>query len=46
MNELVNEQPMDDTRDDVVVSDTLQDITQEMTSTQEPLVVGGLLGHL
>ena len=27
---------MDETRNDVVVSDTLQDITQEMTSTQEP----------
>ena len=36
INELVNEQPMDDTRDDVVVSDTLQDITHEMSSTQEP----------
>ena len=35
MNELVIEQPMDETRKDVVVSDTLQNITYEMTSTQE-----------
>ena len=34
MNELVNEQLMDETRDDVVVSDTPQDITHEMSSTQ------------
>ena len=33
MNELVNEQLMDETRDDVVVSDTPQDITHEMSST-------------
>ena len=36
MNEPVIEQPMDENRDDVVVSDTPQDITHEMTSTQEP----------
>ena len=36
MNAPVNEQPMDDTRDDVVVLDTQQDTTCEMTSTQEP----------
>ena len=32
MNEPVNEQPMDETRDDVVVSDTPQDITHGMSS--------------
>ena len=36
MNEPVNEQPMDETRDDVVVLDTPQDTTQEMSSTQVP----------
>ena len=36
MNEPVNEQPMDETRDDVAVLDTPQDITHEMTSTQVP----------
>ena len=35
MNELVNEQPMDETRDDVVVSDTPRNINHEMSSTQE-----------
>ena len=34
MNEPVNEQPMDETRDDVVVLDTPQDTTHEMSSTQ------------
>ena len=34
MNEPINEQPMDETRDDVVVWDTLQDTTYEMSSTQ------------
>ena len=43
MNELVNEQPMDDTRDDVVVSDTLQDITHEMSSTQVPRCSGRIV---
>ena len=33
MIEPVIEQPMDENRDDVVVSDTPQDITHEMTST-------------
>ena len=33
MNEPVNEQPMNETRDDVAVLDTPQDITQEMSST-------------
>ena len=36
MNEPIIEQPMDKTRDDVVVSDTPQDVTHEMTSIQEP----------
>ena len=36
MNELVNEQPMDETREDVAILDTPQDITHEMTSTQVP----------
>ena len=35
MNEPVNEQPMDETRDDEVVSNTPWDITYEMTSTQK-----------
>ena len=35
MNEPVIEQSMDETRNVVVVSDTPQDITHEMTSTQE-----------
>ena len=34
MNEPVNEQPIDETRDDVNVLDTPQDTTQEMFSTQ------------
>ena len=33
LDEPVIEQPIDETRDDVVVSDTPQDITHEMTST-------------
>ena len=36
MNEPVNEQPMNETKDDVVVSDTPQETTQEMSSTQVP----------
>ena len=36
MNEPVNEQPMENTRDGVAVLDTPQDITHKMTSTQEP----------
>ena len=34
MNELVIKQSMDETRNDVVVLDTPQDITHEMSSTQ------------
>ena len=34
MNEPINEQPRDETRDDVVVLDTPQDTTHEMSSTQ------------
>ena len=33
MNEPVIEQSMDESMNDVVVSDTLQDLTHEMTST-------------
>ena len=36
MNELVIEQSMKETRDNVDVLDTPQDITHEMTSTQVP----------
>ena len=36
MNKLINEQPMYETRDDVAILDTPQDITHEMTSTQVP----------
>ena len=36
MNELVIEQPMHETRDNVDVLDTPQDITHKMTSTQVP----------
>ena len=36
MNEPVNKQPMDETRDDVAVLDTPQDTTHEMSSTQVP----------
>ena len=32
----VNKQPMDETRDDVVVLDTPQDTTDEMFGTQVP----------
>ena len=43
MNEPVNEQPMDETRDDVAVLDTPQDITHEMTSTQVPHCSGRIV---
>ena len=43
MNEPVIEQSMDETRNDVVVSDTPQDITHEMTSTQEPCCSGRII---
>ena len=36
MNELVNVQPIDETRDDVNVLDTSKDTTQEMSSTRVP----------
>ena len=36
MNEPVNVQPIDETRDDVAVLDTAQDTTHEMSSTQVP----------
>ena len=43
MNELVIEQSMDETRDDVAISDTPQDITHEMTSTREPCRCGRIV---
>ena len=43
MNEPVNEQPMDETRDDVAVLDTPQNITHEMTSTQVPRCSGRIV---
>ena len=43
MNEPVNEQPMDETRDDVVVSDTPQDITHGMSSIQVPRCSGRIV---
>ena len=43
MNEPVIEQSMDETRNDVVVSDTPQDITHEMTSTQESCCSGRII---
>ena len=46
MNEPVVKQPMDETRDDVVVLDTPQDITHEMTSTQVLVIVGELFDLL
>ena len=36
MNEFVNQQPVDKTRDDMAVLDTPQDTTHEMSSTQVP----------
>ena len=36
IKEPINEQPMDETRDDMAVLDTPRDITHEMTSTQVP----------
>ena len=43
MNEPVNEQPMDETRDDVAVLDTPQDTTHEMSSTQVPCRSGRIV---
>ena len=36
IDELVTEQPIDETRNDVIVLDTPQDFTHKMTSTQVP----------
>ena len=43
MNEPVNEQPMDETRDDMVVLGTPQDIIHEMSSTQVPCRSGRIV---
>ena len=43
MNEPINEQPMDETGDDVVILDTPLDIAHEMTSTQVPLCSGRIV---
>ena len=43
INEPVIEQSMDEARNDVVVSDTPQDITHEMISTQEPRCSGRIV---
>ena len=43
MNESVNKQPMDETRDDVAVLDTPQDTTYEMSSTQVPRCSGRIV---
>ena len=43
MNEPVIKQSMDETRNDVVVLDTPQDITHEMTNTQEPYRSGRII---
>ena len=46
MNEPINEQPMDETRNDVAILDTPQDITHEMTSTQVPRRSGRIVRPL
>ena len=43
INEPIIEQPMDEIRDDVVILDTPQDSTHEMTSTQEPCRSGRII---
>ena len=43
MNESIIEQSMDETRDGVVVSNIPQDITHEMTSTEEPCHSGKIV---
>ena len=43
MNEPIIVQSMDETRDDVVESDTPQDITHEMSSTQVPYRSGRIV---
>ena len=40
INEPVNEQPIDETRDKVVVLDTPQDTIHDMSSTQVPCCSG------
>ena len=46
MNEPVNEQPMNETRDDVAVLDIPQDITHKMTSTHVPRRSGRIVRPL
>ena len=46
MNEPIIKQLMDETRDDVVVSDIPQDIIHEITSTQEPRCSGRIVRPL
>ena len=46
IDELVIEQPTVETRDDVAVLDTPQDITHKMTSTQEPRRRGRIIRAL
>ena len=43
MSESVIEQPVDEIRNDMVVSDTPQDVTHEMTSTKEPYRSGRII---
>ena len=43
MNEPINKQPMNETRDDVAVLDTPQDTTDEMSSTQVPHRIGRII---
>ena len=43
MNKPIIDQSMDKTRNDVVISDTPQDIIHEMTSTQEPRRSGRII---
>ena len=46
MNEPINEQPMDEIRDDVAVLDTPQNTTHEMSSTQVPRRSGRIVWPL
>ena len=46
LNEPVVEPPMDETRDDVVVLDTPQDTTHEVSSTQVPCRSGRIFRPL
>ena len=43
MNKSVIDQSMDETRNDVIISDTPQNIIHEMTSTQEPCRSGRIV---